>query len=370
MIASIKNFLKEKVLQFKNDKTKLWKIITMISIVLFLLAVFFFLKQIRCPKSPEPLRQETSVVAEKKASSSPNCQNCIRRRLDGVWVEADKSNLPLIAIMIDNHPSARPAKGLEKASLIYEAEVEGNYTRYMAIYATNEKIDRIGPVRSARGYFVDWAGELNAVYAHCGGSPDALVKISQKALVDLNEFYNGQYFWRSSDKEAPHNILTSSDNLNKYLENKKISSGDYSAWKFKDDKPLLENGPTSSEISINYNHPNFKVKWSYNRASNDYLRYLEDAPQITADNNTINAKNILIQYIPAEVVDAKLRLDMEATGQGKAIICLDGECREGEWEKEKFSTRTKFYYQGGKEAELNAGQTWVEVVRPEVEVSY
>lgn len=370
-MTSIKNFLQGKFLKLKSDKNKLWKIITIFSIALFLLLAFFVFWHFLRPQ-PKPTINKTAIQKEKEititASSTANCPGCVRRALDGVWVLPNQANLPPLATMIDNHPSARPARGLEKASVVYEAEVEGNYTRYMAVFASTEDIKQIGPIRSARGYFLDWAGELNAVYVHCGGSPEALVKITKKGINDLNEFYNGQYFWRATDGEAPHNVITSSANLNKLLENKKISSGNYSPWLFKDDKPLTE--AKNQKISIAYNHPDFKVSWQYNAESNDYLRYLVDKPQVTYDNNTINAKNIIIQVIPAEVVDAKLRLDMEATGTGKATICQDGECKEGEWAKEDFHSRTKFQYLNGKEVEFNAGQTWVEVIRPSVEVVY
>ena len=228
---------------------------------------------------------------------------------------------PSLAVMIDNHPSALPPAGVERANLVYEAEVEGNYTRLMAVFANSDEIGSIGPVRSARPYFVDWAEELDAVYAHVGGSPDALAEISQDRVRDLNQFYNGQYFWRSDLREAPHNVFTSRDNLNQFLSDEKISSSTYISWQFKDEKNTSEIQVNNPEIDIDFNQPGTGIKWVYDKINNDYVRYLGNVPQITADNNQILAKNIVIQTVPATVIDNELRLKMADVGVGQAVIC-------------------------------------------------
>ncbi len=371
MFQSLKSVLNKAFEQLKTDKIKLWKTITLFSIVLFLLVACLFTWHLLDRRQTPQVDKKSS---ESTASENDNdkmvahCDGCVRRELDGVWVEKGKENLPIIAVMIDNHPSARPPEGIDKAGLIYEAEVEGNYTRYMAVFSTDEGPKKIGPVRSARSYFLDWAAELGAVYGHCGGSPDALVKIAQKDLVDLNEFYNGQYFWRDQQRVAPHNVTTSWNNLEKFIKDKGIGNSDFTAWKFKEDEPNKD--VASSTIKIDFNHPDFKVKWSYDPIDNNYIRYVSGKRQITEDGEIIKAKNILIQTLPAKVVDEKLRLEMDPIGSGPAVICLDGLCQEGEWKKDGFYSRTLFYNKDNNEVELNSGQTWVEVVRPEVVIEY
>jgi hypothetical protein len=359
MLESINNFF--------NNKTRLWKIIALISMVLFFIVLVFLSIRIFC--APPFYHKAKPIVSLDEKINILKCDDCVRRNIDGVYVKPEEVNLPPVAVMIDNHPDARPHYGIEKASLVYEAEVEGNYTRLMAVFASNDKIEAIGPVRSARPYFVAWAEDLNAVYTHCGGSPEALVDLAQKDMVDLNEFYNGQYFWRTKDKIAPHNILTSSENLNKFLENKKITSGNYLPWRFKDDSPL-SNSSSSPEIKINYNLAEFKVKWVYNSIDNDYVRYLGDSPELSADGNQFVAKNIIIQAVPAKVIDDKLRLKMDTVGKGSAVLCQDGKCQEGGWSKNQTGLRTKFTYPDGEEMQFNAGPTWVEVVRPEIKIEY
>lgn len=361
----------ELIKDYLSDKNKLWKIIMIFSIVLFFLILSLFIWRLFSNQAAEDGDKSTKKTQNEPDTSlnSQRCEGCVRRQLDGVYVKPEEANRPPIAVMIDNHPSARPQSGIEKANLVYEAEVEGSYTRLMAVFAAAEIVDQIGPVRSARSYFVDWAQELGAVYAHCGGSPEALVELAQKNMADLNEMYNGQYFWRAENRLAPHNIMTSSANLDKFIENKKIANSDYSSWLFKDDAPANDS-IISKNIEINFNLADFKTSWVYDKTDNDYIRYFDDKPYLTADKNLIIAKNVIIQIVPAKVIDDKLRLEMENIGSGKAVICQDGSCQPGAWSKENHLTRTTFTYDSGEEVKFNAGTTWVEVVRPEISLNF
>ncbi len=362
-MEKLKNFLKNLL----SNKIKLWKMATAASMVLFLfLAIFVIFTIVKNNK--EKFVSESKNVGE-ITDNSKECADCQRRNLDGVYVLPEKANLRPIAVMIDNHPSARPAFNIDKAGLVYEAEVEGSFTRYMAVFSSLEDLNEIGPVRSARPYFVYWAEEISAVYTHCGGSPEALAILADENMTDFNEFYNGDYFWRADSREAPHNVITSGENLQKFLDKQEISRGDFTAWLFKDDAFPENRGEDNSEITINFRNENFVAGWRYNRENNDYTRLLEGEIQLTGDNKQIAAKNIIIQTVPAEVIDDYVRLEMEIAGSGQAIICRDGRCETGEWKKPDLASRTKFYI-NGEEVEFNAGQTWIEVVQPEIAVEY
>lgn len=358
---------------FKSLKIEPWKISAVISVVLFLALILIIVLVASATKEARKEKGSlTATIKEITATSSEICTDCIRRKIDGVYVPKLEADLVPLAVMIDNHPAARPQAGLEKANLVYEAEVEGGYTRLMAIFSNKEEINNIGPIRSARPYFLDWAEELKAVYIHCGGSPEALTKIEKDDVVDLNQFYNDSSFWRSSEKLAPHNIFTSHDNLLKFLATKNNINSNYTSWLFKDDKKSEGIVIKNPEIKINFNQPETKVSWVYNKDGNDYWRYLGDTAQITYDNNKIAAKNIIVQYVPAKVIDSALRLKMDDVGSGQALVCLDGSCQPATWKKNSATGRTIFSYANNIDGEVifNAGTTWVEVVRPEIKVVY
>jgi hypothetical protein len=194
----------------------------------------------------------------------------------------------------------------------------------------------------------------------------------------MNEFYNAKYFWRGTDKPAPHNVYTSSANLQKYAVDKGLAEINYSSWNYKDDAPE-EQRPATSTVHIGFRSKDFIVDWQYVKASNAYERYMGGQPHADKSGQAITAKNVLIEYTTVSSIDDKARLTMKVTGTGKAVICLDGKCEKGKWKKPSEKERTRFYITStstdsiimeDKEVELNAGTTWVEVVRPTYEISY
>lgn len=361
-------------------KTKIqinkWKIACYLLAGLFFIAVIFsfiflrgFYGRVFSGQNFVPTKEKE---AEKEIAEN-KCAGCVRRLIDGVWAEPGQENLYPAALIIDNLPEARPAFGLSRANLVYEAEAEGGITRYLAIFAGGEEIEKIGPVRSVRPYFLDWAEELGAVIVHCGGSPEALARIIKEDAYDLNEFYQGHHFWRDRSKLSPHNIFTSTQLLSAYSEEEIKNQASYFSWKFKDPAENIKEGEVENlSVKIGYYSPvmekDFTVEWKYDIIDNKYIRYLGGDIHKTAGGEIITARNIIVQFAEAEVIDNALRLKMKTIGNGKAVVCLDGKCRTGEWVKKTKFGRTRYYYENGEEAEFNAGATWVEVVRPEREV--
>jgi hypothetical protein len=107
-----------------------------------------------------------------------------------------------LAVMIENHEESRPQSGLSSADVVYEAVAEGGITRFMAVFLCPFNDIQVGPVRSARTYFLDWVSEYNSLYAHVGGAntpgpANALGQIIDYKILDLNQFGIGfPTFWR------------------------------------------------------------------------------------------------------------------------------------------------------------------------------
>ena len=353
-----------------RKKMRIWIFASTACFVLALvLAIVVFVLMSGETKSKEEINPVLEILfdTEKIADST----NKAIRMIDGSYVEDGFENIYPIAVMIDNHPDARPAHGLEKAQLVIEAEAEGGTTRYMAFFAGNENVEKIGPIRSARPYFVDWSRELSALYVHVGGSPEALAKMIQEKILHINEFYNGTYFWRDTAREAPHNVYSSLANLRKYLEKKEQDEAEYFVWKYKDEEQAhVSVAMAYDAVTINFLLSEFKVSWKYIPEQNSYLRYLGGKKQLVSDNQEIFAKNIIIQYVDSEVLDEEMRQEFQYIGNGYALVCMDGVCEKGFWRKKNLSSRTKFYNLEDDEFEFNRGTTWIEVVNPAYEVEY
>ncbi|MFH1668229.1 MAG: DUF3048 domain-containing protein [Candidatus Komeilibacteria bacterium] len=292
--------------------------------------------------------------------------------LNGAMIEQRYAELRPYAVMVENHPTARPQTGLDKASIVYEALVEGGITRFMAVYLENSA-DEIGPVRSTRAYYLDWVLGLGAFYAHAGGSGEALARIITDNILDLN--HDKSHFWRSNTRYAPHNLYTSTDDLKDYAKQKKYDlNADYTSGDFKKDNPLDDRPESITPITINYSTYTYQVVWQYDQKTNEYSREMAgSAHQDAKNNNQLLAKSIIVQYIPTSISTynpSKKNLELDTLGRGKVLIFQDGEAIEGEWKKDSKNDRTVFLDSGGKIIRLVAGVHWYQIVKTDTVVSY
>lgn len=322
-----------------------------------------------------------------------------QRILDGVCVETESEvNPKLVAIMVENHSEARPQSGLSQASVVYEAPVEANYTRFLLIFPANVSVSEVGPVRSVRPYYLDWLNEYGgAQYMHVGGSPAALEKIIQENVNDLNEFYRGWYYWRSDRRSAPHNVYTSSELWNKalvaYEDNYK--NQEYDGWKFATSSPnhLITQSPENiqvddlskiggnevtkwsgdqvvGEIKVSFLPPVYEAVWKYNTSTNQYVRYQMNQPHTDYDGTPIVADNVIVQKVTSQVLDTVGRLAIDTIGTGEVIVFQNGKMITGTWKKDGRESRTRFYDANNNEIKLNSGKIWIEVVNERTGVSY
>ena len=272
------------------------------------------------------------------------------------------------AVVVENHPDSRPQSGLSDADLVYEALAEGGITRFLAIYQTQD-VASIGPVRSARTYFNDWASELAAVYAHVGGNSDALTELKSGVIgvSDADQFFNDPYYTRISSRRPPHNTYTSTEKLAALAEKRGFSmEKNYSDWKFKDDAP--ESLPSAQAIGIPFSTPQFATSYTYDPATNSYARSLAGKPAIDAGNNErIMAKNVIVQVVRNWPVqsDTPLAISMGTKEGGVARVYQDGKEILGTWKY--VNGRTRYFDAAGREISLNRGVTWIAVIPPDFE---
>jgi len=297
-------------------------------------------------------------ISSSPTVTTPTGQSAFRR-LDGVKVAPEASNLPPVAIMVENLVAARPQAGLDQASVVYEALAEGGITRFLAVFATDSGIKEIGPVRSARPYYEDWAKELDAPYMHVGGSPTALQRIPTIKLKDVDQFFNSAYFWRSKQRSAPHNLYTSSE-LMVFMIRDLFPDlvPTYTPWKFADG---MASRQTAQTISVDFSSFSYLVEWRYDPATNAYSRLQAGEPHLMADQKPITAANVIVQYVATSLEDAQ-RLSMETVGSGRAQVFHNGETIEATWTKDSIDGRTIYKDASGQEVTFTRGATWVEIL--------
>jgi len=180
----------------------------------------------------------------------------------------------VVAVMIDDHPAARPQSGLAAASVVWQAPAEGGVPRYMALFQEQMPVS-VGPIRSARSYFIAWAAEWRAVYAHVGGSPQAIATLATygrgQYVYNADQFRWGtRYFWRSTERFAPHNVYTDGKHLRGLSKAVGAKDGPIKAiWRFAPDAPFVKR-PRDGRIVVKYSYNT--IRYDYDRLTNTYLR--------------------------------------------------------------------------------------------------
>ncbi len=271
-----------------------------------------------------------------------------------------------VAVMVENHVDARPQSGLSKADIVYEAPVEFGIGRFMAIYIDGQA-KAIGPVRSARHYFVYIADEFNAAYVNIGWSPQAYNALQATGLLNLDEIQGDPGFWRSNDRYAPHNAYTSTDLLRSNLKQQK--PGTLAGFQFKDGLQPPK-GKDARTVTV-VRSPYYYVEYFYDEASKLYSRSMDGSPHRDADTgDRVSPRNVVVQFVKTWVIDDVGRIDMAQVGEGKALYFRDGVATEGIWRKASLYDVTHWLDADGKPMEFPTGKTWVEVVPQESKVAY
>ncbi|KNZ68337.1 hypothetical protein Tfer_3121 [Thermincola ferriacetica] len=326
-------------------------------------------------KGPLPFAiQQKEVEKPGKEKDSVVPDNYVPAPLTGIMTDPANLEKRPVAVMVENAPAARPQSGLPKADIVYEVLAEGGITRFLAIYHSQDS-DNVGPVRSARPYYIERALEYNALYAHCGGSEDAKKFVKTARVADMDEFgigRRGGAYWRIKSRKAPHNLYGDTDKIRQVSLDKGYQAHvRVPGFSFLSPGEKLHNGLPAPEIVINFPRRYSLVKYTYDPKKNLYFRYNGGKAHI--DNVTgrqLTARNIIIQYTNTKVIDAEGRLDVQMIGSGKALFFIDGQVYRGRWEKGALRAWTVYRDEQGKEIRLRPGQTWIEVVPSKTRVDY
>ena len=283
-------------------------------------------------------------------------------------IDLDSTTRP-VGVMIDNVKTALPQAGLSSSYLVYEIIVEGGFTRLFALYKDVDT-QMIGPVRSLRHYFIDYALENDAVIAHYGWSPKAETDIKKLGVKNLNGLTNpGNMYYRNSEMtKAPHNAFTSMDNIRKQIDklnyDKKVSDTllNYSVDEI--DLSREEDSIMANNVSIKYS--NYQTtSYEYDVDKKVYKRYTNGKAQIDRNNNEqISAKNIIVYNVknyPLADVEDKDRQELENIGSGDGYFITDGYAIHITYEKSSRSSKTKYKYLNGEEIKVNDGITYIQI---------
>lgn len=350
----------------------------------FIILISLFLAACSSPEAAVPTAEVVSTETPAPATATPMPTAVPSPTVEvsptAITLPADLSVIPLVrgqvtqrpfAMMVDNHPDAYPQSGLNRASIVIEALAEYGITRYLAIFPGNLTADErvLGPVRSARDYYVQWAMGFGAFYLHAGGSPTGLALAeSSPAIVNVDALRadgeNNFFRIETATRFAPHNLYTTGKNLRALGSTDTGYNRSDVGYQYALPMGVEQRGPASS-FSYYFEYADQPVGWTYDPVSNNYFRTRSGSPAIDEVSQAqIATQNVVIIEVPQASIegDEKGRIEQKVIGSGKGVFYHDGIREEITWQKNSAEAPLVFYTTAGKEVYFTAGQIWVSAI--------
>lgn len=276
------------------------------------------------------------------------------------------------AVMIENSPSARPQSGLAEAEVVFEAVAEGGITRFVALYQNNRP-SVVGPVRSLRPYYAEWAAAFDPSVAHVGGSPEALTMIrSGNYGVDIDQFFNASSYWREDARLRTagyeHSMVTNFDKLDALNATKKHTTSNFTFAPRVDEKAVET--PDATVINLEVSSGQFSVSYQYDRANNAYARKQGGEVHNDREKGAIAPKVVVALKTNISLHADGSHMVIATSGSGKAYVFQNGTVIEGTWSKDGPKGQLFIKDKDGKEIKLVRGQTWISAVGNDRSVSW
>lgn len=284
--------------------------------------------------------------------------------LTGDWIDESLENKRPLCIMINNIIDSMPQSGISQADITYEMLVEGGITRFLCVFQDYTDLTKLGPVRSARHYYVQMADMHDGYYAHVGWSSYAEEAINNLGVDNLNGLTNLStiMYYRDETRYAPHNVYTDTDKIiegisvDGYRTDHNESYEKMFAFNY-DDTPI-GNNMVANKITTAYSS-DYKPWFEYNSKDNLYYRFQYGEDQI--DDQTgkqLSYKNVIVMFVQyTDIWEGLLEIDWNKDGTG--FYATDGEYMPITWRQDKGVV--KYYSEDGEQLKMNPGQTFVTV---------
>jgi len=342
----------------KNGKIKL--VVIILVIIIAILGIILGVKALnkKDNENVEELPKEEQKVEEIKI------------------VDVNSKSRPY-AVMINNNHAAWPQCGVQDAYLVYEIIVEGGITRMLALYKDQDTA-KIGSVRSARHYFIDYALENDAIFVHWGGSPQAYSRLNS-GIDSLDGIaLEGSVFFRdtSLDRDYEHTGFTSMENVKEYAEDKGFARDtnkdlllNYSAEEI--DMASLEGAKQANDVDIEYSDYH-STNYVYDAENKVYKRSMSGKANVDLETGEqYTAKNIIIYKVRNYTLndgENKGRQELDNIGTGDGYLVTGGYVVPIKWEKESESAQTVYTYTNGEEIKVNDGNTFIQICPIDAEI--
>ncbi|MCR5716176.1 MAG: DUF3048 domain-containing protein [Lachnospiraceae bacterium] len=336
-------------------------------------------------------RYEEASSDALKTSSGTYTETSTVSVYTGLPVTTELANQRPIAVMMPTDKAAQPSYGIGSADVLYEIMEEGGISRQMAIISDWKNLSRIGNLRSCRLYYTYAAKEWDPILIHFGGVAYMKGTIDAPDMNNLSGTYEygvggaapgAGYFYRTSDRVAPHNAYISASGIQKactalgYTLNLRSDYYNKKHFTFAEGTNTLEQygaaavNATTIDLSNVFTYTRSKLV--YDAASGVYLKYLHGAAQTDGlTGKQLTFTNVLVQNTNWQQLDAKgyLGFDMLGTTQD-GYYFTKGKAIHVTWKKTYDYQPTVYYDDNGNEIRLNPGKTYIAIAQEGKDVSF
>ena len=338
----------------------------------------------------EPIPENDAATdTEDTNTYLPPEEGMVRSFLSNQWISEEVSNTRPIAVMFPTDKAAQPQYGISHADVLYECMEEGGISRQMGIIQDWESLEKIGNIRSCRLYYMFWMLEYDAILVHGGGiytmanlfNDPSVNNISGAGESGTGSGMPGvEYFFRTTDKKAPHNMYISNEGINNaitslgYTKEIRTEYHNPDHFTFANGVNKLENGEDASYIDLSEVYPYSKPTLEYNEEEGVYYKNLHGEPQIDAANDEqLKFANVIVQITQSQNLsndpnssDYKVFLCHDTTRGG--YYFTQGKVIPIRWEKTSDRGATKYYDEDGNEIQLNTGKTYIAVAQEDRDI--
>ncbi len=347
-----------------NGQASIKILVSILTILIIVLAILLVIK-IKNEKNMEEVNA-TDVEVQEEEQEEKEEEEPIK-----IYQGTDRP----IAVMIDNVGDAVPQAGLNKAYVVYEIIVEGGYSRLMAIFK-GQDLEKIGPVRSSRHYFLDYALENDAIYVHYGWSPQAQKDISALNVNNINGITVSSVFWRVKDKAAPHNAVASTEKILQYAQTQgyRTTSQAKSVLNYVSKEFDLEGEDAidAKTVKIPYSRL-YNVSYTYNEETKRYERNENEQPHKDWDTKEIiSTKNIIITFAKNTVLndgENKDRQNLNNIGELDGYYITNGKAIKIKCTKTSRTAKTEYKDLEGNVINVNDGNTFIQICPIDADVT-
>jgi len=290
--------------------------------------------------------------------------------LTGEYIYIGVTGRRPVAVVIDNIRRALPQSGIAQADILYEALAEGGATRLVAVFKEFDA-ERIGPVRSARSYFVDFAIDHDAIFIHHGGSPASYNDLRSMNIDRLDGMVEGQVFWRDRDRINrglhDHSSYTSTERIWRRINERNIR------YAMHEDRVSMFNffpvptSPRGSEPAAEFEIrfiQGYSTRFVFDEETSLYAMSTTHGAHIDAETgeqltfSNVIVQNTQVRHIPG---DNAGRREIVTVGQGTGYLFTNGQVAPIRWAKDNRMSSTRWYNENGLPLNINIGRTYIAV---------